>query len=42
MIVNWGWQSQFLDKCELQVDRGEGKGFVLLAYDTAPFPAAPA
>jgi hypothetical protein len=50
VTVNWGWQGQgqFLDMCELQVDRGDGKGFVLLAYDitpgytdTAPFPATP-
>jgi len=48
--VDWGWQGNaaFLDLCEIQVDRGDGKGFVLLAYDTtpgyvdtAPFPAAP-
>jgi hypothetical protein len=48
--VGWGWggNGAFLDLCELQVDRGDGKGFVLLAYDTtpgyvdtAPFPAAP-
>jgi hypothetical protein len=48
--VDWGWQgySAYLDQCELQVDRGDGKGFVLLAYDTtpgyvdtAPFPATP-
>lgn len=48
--VAWGWQgySAFLDQCELQVDRGDGKGFVLLAIDTTPnytdtqlFPAAP-
>ncbi len=47
--VNWGWQGQgqFLDMCELQVDRGQG--FVLLAFDTTPgyndttpFPTAPA
>lgn len=49
--VKWGWggNSAFLDMCELQVDRGDGHGFVLLAYDTTPnytdtqpFPAAPA
>ncbi|MDQ6810082.1 MAG: hypothetical protein M3Z64_11775 [Verrucomicrobiota bacterium] len=49
--VGWGWQGygQFLDQCELQVDRGDSKGMVLLAIDTtpnytdtAPFPAAPA
>lgn len=50
VFVNWGWQgqSQFLDSCELQVDRGDGKGFGLLAQDTtagytdtAAFPSAP-
>jgi hypothetical protein len=49
--VDWGWQgnSAFLDMCEIQVDRGDGKGFSVLAYDTtpgyvdtAPFPASPA
>ena len=49
--VKWGWggNSAYLDMCELQVDRGDGHGFVLLAYDTTPnytdtqpFPAAPA
>ncbi|MEY4385730.1 MAG: hypothetical protein RLY20_1013 [Verrucomicrobiota bacterium] len=49
--VDWGWQgnSAYLDLCELQVDRGDGKGFGLLAFDstpgyvdTAPLPAAPA
>ncbi|MBA3961050.1 MAG: hypothetical protein H0X40_04005 [Chthoniobacterales bacterium] len=34
--IAWGWQgfSAFLDQCELQVDRGDGKGMVLLAIDT--------
>jgi hypothetical protein len=49
--VKWGWggNSAYLDICELQVDRGDGKGFGLLAYDTTPgytdtqpFPTAPA
>jgi len=49
--VDWGWggNSTFLDACELQVDRGDGKGWIFLAIDTtpgyvdtAPFPAAPA
>jgi hypothetical protein len=48
--VKWGWggNSAFLDSCEIQVDRGDGKGFVLLTIDTTPgytdtqpFPAAP-
>jgi hypothetical protein len=45
---NWGGKSAFLDLCEIQVDRNDGKGFVLLAYDTTPgyvdtqpFPTAP-
>ena len=49
--VKWGWggNSAYLDLCELQVDRGDGKGFGLLAFDTTPgytdtqpFPTAPA
>ena len=48
--VGWGWRGHraVLDQCEIQVDRGDGKGFVLLTYDTTPgyvdtqpFPAAP-
>jgi hypothetical protein len=46
---NWGGNSAYLDICEIQVDRADGKGYVLLTYDTtpgytdtAPFPAAPA
>jgi len=36
--VNWGWggNSAFLDMIELQVDRNDGKGYMLLAYDTTP------
>ena len=36
--VGWGWggHSAYLDMIEIQVDRGDGKGFVLLAYDTTP------
>jgi hypothetical protein len=36
--VKWGWQgnSAWLDSCEIQVDRGDGKGFVLLTIDTTP------
>lgn len=49
--VKWGWggYTAFLDICEIQVDRGDGKGFGLLAFDTTPgytdttaFPATPA
>ena len=48
--MNWGWQGNaaYLDICEIQVDRADGKGFVPLAFDStpgyvdsAPFPAAP-
>ncbi len=50
ILVGWGWQgfSAFLDMLEIQVDRGDGKGWVFLTYDTtpnytdtAPFPATP-
>jgi hypothetical protein len=46
----WGWggNGDYLDSCEIQVDRGDGKGFVLLTIDTTPnytdtqpFPATP-
>jgi hypothetical protein len=49
--VKWGWggNGAYLDLCELQVDRGDGKGYVLLAFDTTPgytdtqpFPTTPA
>jgi hypothetical protein len=49
--VGWGWQgyAAYLDQCEIQVDRNDGKGYVTLAYDptpgytdTTPFPTAPA
>jgi hypothetical protein len=49
--IGWGWggNSAYLDMIELQVDRADGKGYVLLAYDTTPgytdttpFPATPA
>lgn len=49
--MGWGWQGYraFLDQCELQADRADSRGFVLLAIDTAPgytdtqpFPSAPA
>jgi hypothetical protein len=46
---NWGGYAAWLDICEIQVDRGDGKGFVFLTYDTTPgytdtqaFPATPA
>jgi hypothetical protein len=48
--IGWGWQgyAAYLDQCELQVDRGDGKGYVPLAFDptpgyldTTPFPATP-
>jgi len=49
--IGWGWGGYvtYLDLCEIQVDRGDGKGFTLLAIDstpgytdTAPLPATPA
>jgi hypothetical protein len=38
VLVGWGWQgnSAFLDLLEIQVDRGDGKGWVFLTYDTTP------
>jgi hypothetical protein len=33
---NWGGYAAFLDCCEIQVDRGDGKGFVMLTMDTTP------
>ena len=38
VLIGWGWQgfSNFLDILEIQVDRGDGKGFVFLTYDTTP------
>jgi hypothetical protein len=37
-MVKWNWQgqSQFLDSLLIQVDRGDGPGFRLLADDTTP------
>jgi len=49
VFVKWGWggYTSYLDSCEIQVDRGDGKGWVLLTIDTTPgytdtqpFPAA--
>ena len=49
--VGWGWggNGAYLDICEIEVDRADSKGFVLLTFDTTPnytdttpFPAAPA
>lgn len=38
MFIKWGWggYGRFLDSCEIQVDRADGKGFVLLTIDTTP------
>ena len=50
VLVKWGWggNAAYLDMCELQVDRADGKGYVPLAFDTTPnytdtqaFPATP-
>ncbi len=45
---NWNGNSAFLDACQIEVDRGDGKGFIPLTIDTtpndndtAPFPATP-
>ena len=51
VLIGWGWQGNgaFLDILEIQVDRGDGKGWAFLTFDTtpnytdtAPHPAAPA
>jgi hypothetical protein len=36
--LGWGWQGyrQWLDQCEIQVDRSDGKGWVILTFDTTP------
>ncbi|HEV2804632.1 MAG TPA: hypothetical protein VGW57_06865 [Chthoniobacterales bacterium] len=46
--LDWSGYRDYLDLCEIQVDRGAGAGFVALAFDTTPgytdtqpFPAAP-
>ena len=38
VLVGWGWQgnSAFLDLLEIQVDRGDGKGWGFLTFDTTP------
>jgi hypothetical protein len=38
VVVSWtfGGYSAYLDACEIQVDRNDGKGFGLLAMDTTP------
>ena len=33
---NWGGYAAWLDCCEIQVDRADGKGFVMLTMDTTP------
>jgi len=33
---SWGGNGAYLDACEIQVDRADGKGFVLLTIDTTP------
>ena len=49
VFIKWGWGGNraWLDSCELEVDRGDGKGYVFLTIDTTPgsldtqpFPAA--
>lgn len=36
--IEWGWQGygRFLDQCEIQVDRNDGQGWVILTFDTSP------
>ena len=36
--MGWGWggNAAFLDICEIEVDRSDSKGFVLLTFDTTP------
>jgi hypothetical protein len=36
--VKWNWQGHraWLGSCQIMVDRGDGKGFVLLCVDTTP------
>lgn len=36
--VGWTWQgySKYLDQCEIQVDRADGKGWQVLTFDTTP------
>ena len=38
VFIGWGWQtfSAFLDMLEIQVDRGDGKGWTFLTYDSTP------
>jgi hypothetical protein len=38
VFLDWGWDGNaaFLDMIEFQVDRGDGKGWVPLAFDTTP------
>ena len=38
VFIKWGWQgySADLDSLEIQVDRGDSRGFVLLTIDTTP------
>jgi len=38
VAVGWGWggNGAYLDICEIEVDRGDNKGFVLLTFDTTP------
>ena len=38
---DWGGYSLFLDMIELQADRGDGRGFILLAFDATPGFTAP-
>jgi hypothetical protein len=37
-VINWNWGGyvDYLESCEIQADRGDGKGYVLLTIDTTP------
>ena len=38
VAIKWGWQGHhaWLGSCQIMVDRGDTKGFVLLCVDTTP------
>ena len=38
VAIKWGWQGHraFLDQLEIQVDRADTKGWIMLTYDTTP------
>lgn len=38
VFIDWGWggHRDYLDQCEIHVDRGDGQGWRLLTFDTTP------